>query len=151
MKCYRPMFFRAPADVSPSRPDGLSRPHASLPPAKARGALASLNQVFIVSGILIAFLTDYALASSHNWRGMFLGALVPAVILLGGLTILPETPRWLIKEGRETEARAVLAATHRGGDIEAEDASIPEVIRSDAQLKGRIRDLAAPWVRPMVI
>jgi sugar porter (SP) family MFS transporter len=124
---------------------------AELAPAKARGALASLNQLFIVSGILIAFLTDYALASDKNWRGMFLGALVPAVILLGGLTLLPETPRWLIKEGREAEARVVLAATHPGADVDAEVAAIRDVIRSDAELKGRIRDLAAPWVRPMVV
>jgi sugar porter (SP) family MFS transporter len=123
---------------------------AELAPAKARGALASLNQVFIVSGILIAFLTDYALASSQNWRGMFLGALVPAVILLGGLTLLPETPRWLLDAGREAEARAVLARTHPGADVDAEVAAIREVIRTDA-LKGRVRDLAAPWVRPMVV
>jgi sugar porter (SP) family MFS transporter len=125
---------------------------AELAPTKVRGALASLNQIFIVSGILIAFLTDYALSSTKNWHGMFLGALVPAVILIGGLTILPETPRWLINKGREAEARVVLQATHRGNgaDIDAEVATIREVIRVDAELKGRVRDLWAPWVRPML-
>jgi len=60
---------------------------------------------FIVSGILIAFLVGYWLAPSGNWRGMFAGALVPAVILLAGLTLLPETPRWLLKAGREACGR----------------------------------------------
>jgi sugar porter (SP) family MFS transporter len=124
---------------------------AELAPAKARGALASLNQVFIVSGILIAFLTDYALASGHNWRGMFLGALVPAVILLAGLSLLPETPRWLLNAGREAEARAVLGRTHPGADIDAEVAAIRDVLRADAEPKGRVRDLTARWIRPMLI
>jgi len=121
-----------------------------LAPARLRGALSSLNQLFIVSGILIAFLVDYWLASTDNWRGMFSGALVPAVILLAGLTLLPETPRWLLKAGREDEARAVLANTHGRGDVDAEIANIREVLRFDAEQRGRIRDLWAPWVRPML-
>ena len=124
---------------------------SELAPTRARGALSSLNQVFIVSGILIAFLTDYALASHNNWRAMFLGALVPAVILFAGLWFLPESPRWLVNAGREDEARAVLARTHRGEDADGEIARIHEVIQADSELKGRWRDLGRPWVRPMLI
>jgi len=123
---------------------------SELAPAKLRGAMASLNQIFIVSGILIAFLVGYWLAPSGNWRGMFAGALVPAAILLAGLTVLPETPRWLLKAGREQEARAVLAATHPQGEIDTEIATIREVVRLDAEERGGLRELWAPWVRPML-
>jgi sugar porter (SP) family MFS transporter len=123
---------------------------SELAPARLRGAMASLNQIFIVSGILIAFLVGYWLAPSGNWRGMFAGALVPAVILLAGLTVLPETPRWLLKAGREQDARAVLAATHPPEEIDTEIDTIREVVRLDAEERGGLRELWAPWVRPML-
>ncbi|KAA2255992.1 sugar porter family MFS transporter [Solihabitans fulvus] len=125
---------------------------SELAPAKWRGAMSALNQIFIVLGILIAFLVDYWLGPSANWRLMFAGALVPAVILLLGLSILPETPRWLLKQGREDEARAVLVSSHGGNaDVQAEVATIREVIRLDSERKARVRDLFAPWVRPMLV
>ncbi|HEV3172006.1 MAG TPA: sugar porter family MFS transporter [Actinocrinis sp.] len=124
---------------------------SELAPARLRGAMSSLNQIFIVSGILIAFLVDYWLAGSGNWRGMFSGALIPAGILLIGLFFLPETPRWLLKRGREQEARAVLNSTHGEAETDAEIAQIREVIRLDTEQQSRWRDLLAPWVRPMLI
>jgi len=127
---------------------------AELAPAKVRGALGSLNQLFIVSGILIAFLVDYALSSHNNWKGMFLGALIPAAILIVGLMVLPETPRWLLNQGRDAEARAVLAATLPNAgeaELDAEIAEIRDVIRRDTEDRGRARDLWQPWVRPMVV
>jgi sugar porter (SP) family MFS transporter len=125
---------------------------SELAPAKLRGAMGALNQIFIVLGILIAFLVSYGLGPSSNWRLMFAGALVPAVILLFGLRILPETPRWLLKNGREEEAREVLISSHGGsGEVDAELDTIREVIRLDTEQKGRIRDLFAGWVRPMLI
>jgi sugar porter (SP) family MFS transporter len=125
---------------------------SELAPARLRGAMGALNQIFIVLGILIAFLVSYGLGSSANWRLMFAGAIVPAVILFLGLIVLPETPRWLLKNDREDEARSVLVSSHGGSaDIDDELARIREVIRLDTQQKGRIRDLWAPWVRPMLI
>jgi sugar porter (SP) family MFS transporter len=125
---------------------------SELAPARLRGAMGALNQIFIVLGILIAFLVSYGLGSSANWRAMFAGAVVPAAILFFGLIVLPETPRWLLKNGREDEARSVLVSSHGGSsEIEGELAKIREVVRLDTEQKGRIRDLWAPWVRPMLI
>jgi sugar porter (SP) family MFS transporter len=125
---------------------------SELAPAKLRGAMGSLNQIFIVLGILIAFLVSYGLGSSGNWRLMLAGAIVPAVILLAGLVVLPETPRWLLQKGRAEEARSVLASAHgRSVNLDAEVAEIREVIRLDTEHSGRVRDLFAPWVRPMLI
>jgi sugar porter (SP) family MFS transporter len=82
---------------------------------------------------------------------MLAGAIVPAVILLAGLRFLPETPRWLLKLGHEDEARAVLVSSHGTTDVDAELASIREVVRLDTEQQSRWRDLMAPWVRPMLI
>jgi sugar porter (SP) family MFS transporter len=124
---------------------------SELAPARLRGALGSLNQIFIVSGILIASIVAYELGHAKDWRGMFAGALVPAVILVVGLAFLPETPRWLVNKGRDAEARRVLIATHPGEDADAELDSIREVIRMDSENRGRFRDLFAPWVRPILL
>jgi sugar porter (SP) family MFS transporter len=124
---------------------------SELAPAKIRGAMGALNQIFIVLGILIAFLVSYWLGPQSAWRWMFAGAIVPAVILLFGLNIMPESPRWLFKNGREDEARSVLVNAHGGStDVDAEMETIREVVRLDSE-KGRFRDLWAPWVRPMLI
>lgn len=125
---------------------------SELAPARLRGAMAGLNQIFIVSGILIAFLVDYWLSSTGDWRGMFSGALVPAVILFAGMYFLPETPRWLLARGRDEEARAVLVSAHgSAADVAAEVEAIREVIRLDTERASRWRDLWAPWVRPMLL
>ncbi|HWC80753.1 MAG TPA: sugar porter family MFS transporter [Pseudonocardiaceae bacterium] len=124
---------------------------SELAPAKARGALSTLNQLMIVSGILIAYIVDWALNGPGNWRAMFAAALIPALLLLFGMLAMPETPRWLLKAGREEEARAVLARTHPEEAIEGEVSSIREVLRLDSEQKGRLRDLAARWVRPALV
>ena len=123
---------------------------SELAPAALRGALGALNQIFIVLGILIAFLTSYFLGESGNWRGMLAGAAVPAIVLILGLTILPETPRWLVEHGEPERAREVLEQSHgRGADLDGELKEIQDVIAID-QTKHGIRDLWTPWVRPML-
>ncbi|AHI02019.1 hypothetical protein KALB_8662 [Kutzneria albida DSM 43870] len=124
---------------------------AELSPGRARGALSSLNQLMIVSGILIAYIVDYALNDSGNWRGMFAAALIPAVLLLVGMAFMPETPRWLLKAGREEEARAVLTATQPAEDVERELAEIREVISLSGTERGKLRDLGSKLVRPALV
>ncbi|GAB3367145.1 sugar porter family MFS transporter [Amycolatopsis echigonensis] len=126
---------------------------SELAPARLRGAMGALNQIFIVLGILIAFLVSYGLGSSGNWRLMFAGAIVPAAILLAGLVFLPETPRWLVANGQEERAREVLLSSH-GGSVNVDDeiGTIREVIRLDSEsAKTRLRDLLTPTVRPMLV
>ncbi|WP_328606813.1 sugar porter family MFS transporter [Amycolatopsis sp. NBC_00345] len=126
---------------------------SELAPARLRGAMGALNQIFIVLGILIAFLVSYGLGPSGNWRLMFAGAVVPAVILLVGLIFLPETPRWLVAKGQEDAARSVLISSHGNSvNVDEEIGTIREVIRLDAESsKTRFRDLLTPMVRPMLV
>ena len=124
---------------------------SELAPSRLRGALTSINQLMIVGGILIAYIVDWWLSGSGAWRGMLGAALLPALVLLVGMYFLPETPRWLVKNDREDEARSVLASTHGSDDIDTEVSSIREVLRLDAQRQGRLRDLARRWVRPALV
>lgn len=124
---------------------------SELAPTAARGALSTLNQLMIVTGILAAYVVDWALTDSGNWRAMFAAAVVPALVLLGGMAVLPETPRWLLKAGREVEARTVLARTRPPEAIDGEIAEIREVLRIDGERRGRLRDLVTPWIRPALV
>ncbi|MFC0544768.1 sugar porter family MFS transporter [Kutzneria chonburiensis] len=125
---------------------------AELAPGKVRGMLASLNQLMIVSGILIAYIVDDILADSANWRAMIAAAIIPAVILLVGMMRMPESPRWLLKNGRADEARAVLHSTLQGQGVDQEFDEIKEIIRLDGeQQKGTLKDLTAKWARPALV
>lgn len=81
---------------------------AELAPEDIRGALVTLNQLAISTGVVVAYYVDYLLAGSGNWRWMFMSAVVPSVVLLFGLIYLPETPRWLAVHGNFSDAAAVL-------------------------------------------
>ena len=81
---------------------------AELVPARVRGALVAVNMLAITTGIVTAYLTDYALTGIKGWRYMFgLGA-IPAIGLLIGMWRLPDSPRWLISKSRIDEAKKVL-------------------------------------------
>ena len=85
---------------------------AELAPAAKRGAVVSLNQLFITIGILVSYLIGFALSYfTGGWRWMLgLGAL-PGLVLGGGMYVLPESPRWLAGLGRMDEARTSLERT----------------------------------------
>src|SRR5699024_11977048 len=76
-------------------------------PPHLRGRLVAVNQLLITIGILAAYLVNTLFAYQCGWRWMFgLGA-VPAIVLAGGMLILPETPRWLVEKNQRDRALAV--------------------------------------------
>lgn len=120
-------------------------------PPDLRGRLVTFNQLAIVSGILLAYLVNWAFAASgpNGWRWMFLAAAVPALALCLALLFVPESPRWLIKEHREPEALRILARItgHRRAVSEA-----AEIRRTLAEETGSLRDLWKPGLRrPLII
>ncbi|KAL8736604.1 MAG: hypothetical protein Q9181_002327 [Wetmoreana brouardii] len=82
---------------------------SELSPSAFRGMLVTLSILFVTGGQVVAYVLGYVLSQkSHGWRWMVgLGA-VPAIIQFGLLLMLPETPRWLVKAGKENKARDVL-------------------------------------------
>jgi sugar porter (SP) family MFS transporter len=83
---------------------------AEISPARCRGVLVSLNQLAIVTGILLSYSVNYLLtgAGPANWRWMFASATVPSLGFLLTLLFIPESPRWLVQKGREPEAEHFL-------------------------------------------
>ncbi|HEX7342361.1 MAG TPA: sugar porter family MFS transporter [Rhodanobacteraceae bacterium] len=94
-------------------------------PAAHRGRGIALFQLCLTFGILIGYVVNFALKGGGDWRGMFAISLIPAIaFLLGGLFVLPRSPRWLYVNKREDEARKVLGLTQ--GE-ESVDASLDEL------------------------
>ncbi|MDQ3863463.1 MAG: sugar porter family MFS transporter [Actinomycetota bacterium] len=121
---------------------------AELAPTEIRGAIASLNQLMIVTGILVAYIVNLSLAGSGGWRLMLGLAVVPALVMLLGMLFMPETPRWLVAKDREPEAREVL---RRSRDEDAVEKEIHDIKSVERQEEGGVRELLAPWVRPALV
>jgi sugar porter (SP) family MFS transporter len=125
---------------------------SEMSPAGIRGRLVAVNQLMITIGIVAAYAGNYALGGFGGWRAMFAIALVPAAALGIGMIFLPETPRFLVRHGRDAEAHRVLARVRPGASaarIEAELADIRRI--GENEPAGRVRDLAQRWVRPALV
>ncbi|RWR96881.1 putative polyol transporter 1 [Cinnamomum micranthum f. kanehirae] len=87
---------------------------AELSPASTRGFLTSFPEVFINGGILLGYVSNIAFAGlpNHiNWRLMLGVGAIPSVILAISVLTMPESPRWLVMQGRLGEAKQVLDKT----------------------------------------
>ncbi len=105
-------------------------------PARRRGLLVAVSQLNIVIGILVAYLSNYLLAHflgaeyAGAWRWMFGVMGLPALAFLLTSVFLPESPRWLVKQGRPEQARQVL--TRFGHENPAAEASeIQESLKAE--------------------
>ncbi len=83
---------------------------AEISPAKKRGQLVLLNQFFVVTAIFLAFAVNYFLAQfieTASWRWMIGVEAIPAATFFLLLNLVPESPRWLVNQGRNDEALAI--------------------------------------------
>ena len=90
-------------------------------PARLRGALATIQQIAIIAGLFIAFVSNYLLAEIagsatsifwlgfETWRWMFWVEVVPATAFLLLLFLIPESPRFLVARGQIDAATTVLS------------------------------------------
>ncbi|QUH04524.1 sugar porter family MFS transporter [Saccharopolyspora erythraea] len=122
---------------------------AEIAPPATRGRLVSLNQLMITIGIFVSYLVGYAFAESGGWRWMLGLAVVPSVAMLVGLSMLSESPRWLLAKGRTEEAKQVLLRTRGPEEAEAELAEMSATMREESRFS--YRDLFRPRLRPAVL
>lgn len=92
---------------------------SEISPTEIRGALGSVNQLFICVGILLALVAGLPLAGNPLWwRDMFTIATVPAVLMALGMLFSPESPRWLFKQGKVVEAESAIKTLWGKGKVE---------------------------------
>ncbi|HEY2005839.1 MAG TPA: sugar porter family MFS transporter [Solirubrobacteraceae bacterium] len=124
---------------------------SEIAPTEIRGAIAGLNQLMIVAGILAAFIVNAILASSENWRLMLGLAAVPSLILLVGMLLMPETPRYLVHTGEEEAAREVLEDLPGDEPPQERIGEIQEVEQEEEGGSGLRALWRAKWVRPALL
>ena len=101
---------------------------AEISPASMRGRMVSFYQLSIVIGILLAYLSNYLLLNTgdNNWRWMFSSQSAPSLLFFFGLFFVAESPRWLIRKGRNDEAGTVLTRIGGSDYAQAEAAQIKD-------------------------
>lgn len=125
---------------------------SEISPPKYRGALVSMNQLAITLGILVSYLTDYALAEDERWRLMLGAGIIPALGLLVGMYFLPESPRWVLLKGNMEKARRILQYIRSETNVEIELNEIQQTVQKET-LGGKKHwaTLLEKWVRPALI
>jgi sugar porter (SP) family MFS transporter len=111
---------------------------AEIAPGKWRGRLVGVFQFNIVFGILAAYFSNYLVGlagfGDAEWRWKLGVEAAPALLFYIALFGIPRSPRWLVKQQRVEEARAVLTATGEP-NVEAELADIVQSVRAEQGLK----------------
>jgi len=114
---------------------------AEVAPASARGRLVSMNQLTIVIGILLAQFVNWFLVrhlpenasdefiinswyGRQGWRWMFAMTAAPSLLFLLGMLFVPESPRWLARNGQRERSRAVLEGI---GDASYAEAALTDI------------------------
>ena len=129
---------------------------AEVSPPHLRGRLVSLNQIAIITGMLVVSVVNWLVASPDNepwniavgWRWMLGSETLPAMLFFLLLLMVPESPRWLAKQGRREEAMTVL---RRVGGAERARVEIEEIQDAIAHEGASIRELFRPGIRVALV
>lgn len=129
---------------------------AEIAPQRLRGRLVSINQIAILTGMVFVYTVNARIAGSHTpewntlygWRWMFGSGALPALGFLLMIFSIPESPRWLVKEGRKTDALKILVVIHPPETAERVVAEIHEVIAHET---GGWREVFSKTYRPALV
>jgi SP family sugar porter-like MFS transporter len=141
---------------------------AEISPAAMRGKFVSVNQLTIVIGILAAQLVNWLIAepvpagataadilASWNgqagWRWMFGAEAVPAFLFFLLMFLIPESPRWLVKNGRDVEAEKILARVGGTGFAGQALREIRDTLATGEIRKVRFRSLFGPGLAKVLV
>jgi sugar porter (SP) family MFS transporter len=112
---------------------------AEITPARKRGRMVAVVQLNVVTGMLIAYLSNYFISTLNlgniEWRWMFGVEAFPAFLFFALLFFIPLSPRWLVARGRIEEAAGVLGKC--GTDSGSVEEEIEEIKSSLNQVSGR--------------
>ncbi|MFC5589929.1 sugar porter family MFS transporter [Sporosarcina soli] len=130
---------------------------AEMSPAERRGRMVTQNEFMIVTGQLLAYVTNAVLGNTLGttdaavWRYMLIIATLPAIVLWIGMLTVPESPRWLASKGKIGDALKVLQQIRDINYAKTELNDIQKTLSDEDKLeKASIKDLIVPWVRRIV-
>ena len=129
---------------------------AEMAPAHLRGRMVTINELMIVTGQMLAFainaLLDALIQDTEVWRTMLGIASLPALALLAGMLLLPESPRWYAIRGRFEDSRRVLNLSRTPEEAASEFEEISRAAQTAKQERGHAwRDLRDnPWMRRLL-
>ena len=135
-------------------------------PAKIRGTLVSLYQLAVTVGFLLAYLMNWvidsnidpSLAASQDltlwermmnteaWRGMLGSETLPALLFFFIIFFIPESPKWLIVNGKTDKASKILAKIYN-----TEDEIANEIQVTNASLKGKTKGKWSDLLKPGIL
>jgi len=129
---------------------------AEISPARIRGRMVSVNQFAIVTGFLVVYFVNYFIALQGDqvwneqvgWRWMFGSEAIPAVLLLALLFFVPESPRWLSKQGRGEEALMILSRVDGAEYAKTELLEIKDAIAHES---GSLKQLLQPGMKIVLV
>jgi major inositol transporter-like SP family MFS transporter len=129
---------------------------AEMAPAHLRGRMVTINELMIVTGQMLAFainaLLDALIHDTEVWRTMLAIASLPALALLAGMLLLPESPRWYAIRGRLEDSRRVLNLSRSPEEAAIEFEEIAQAAQTAKEERGHAwRDLRDnPWMRRLL-
>ncbi|MET0807407.1 MAG: sugar porter family MFS transporter [Pseudoxanthomonas sp.] len=136
---------------------------AEVASARYRGRLATVQQIAIISGLFLAFLSNYLLAKAAGasteplwlgyaaWRWMFWMQAIPSAVFLALLLLIPESPRYLMVKQRREDAEKVLTRLYGRAEAQLKLREIADSLSEDH--RPRLSDLvnkATGKLRPIV-
>ncbi len=146
------VFFRITGGLAVGAASVLAPAYISeIAPPRIRGGLATLQQLMIVVGLFVAFLSNYMIAGSAGgasdvfwmgfdaWQWMFWVEILPASVFLTSLFFIPESPRYLVASGRLSEAKKVLGSVSDKESLDEKIADIQSTL--DGVNKPRLSDV----------
>jgi len=141
---------------------------SEIAPAAIRGRLVTFYQLAVTVGILLAYIANGALLSfslhhatsdlngllhflfvEEVWRGMFSVLLLPSLLFLIGLTLVPESPRWLIQKKRTEEAVNIIKKIN--GNRYRAELEVEEILTELKAEIGSYRELLSPALRKALL
>ncbi|XP_027332953.1 probable inositol transporter 2 isoform X2 [Abrus precatorius] len=103
-------------------------------PTRVRGALVSLNGFLITGGQFLSYVINLAFTSAPGtWRWMLGVAAVPALTQIILMLLLPESPRWLFRKGRQDEAKEILRKIYPPQVVEDEINALKESVEMEVK------------------
>lgn len=127
---------------------------AEISPAKKRGMLVSMFQLMVTIGILVSYFSDLLFADEADitcWRPMFYVGVIPALILLIGMYLMPESPRWLMSKGFTQKSREIMERIEKPEVVEISIKAMEEEIEKSKEEKSGWRELFQPWLKNAII